>query len=161
MTIGSVGSMPGSSYLTRNQQIQLIRTGHESELSNAQVRGLKRSGAVKCATCASRKYQDGSNEMVSFKAAAHISPQASAGRVMAHEQEHVSNAYNKAAQNDGRVIRAGVSLKTAICPECGRSYTAGGVTNTMIKYNEDNPYGRNQKSADREAATGNYIDYRI
>ncbi len=155
MMIDNIG---GGGYLSRNQQIQLIRTGHESELSNAQVRGLKRSGAVECATCASRKYQDGSDEMVSFKSAAHISPQASAGRVMAHEQEHVVNAYHDAAQNDGRVIRASVSIKTAICPECGRSYVSGGVTNTAIKYNEDNPYDRSRKSLQKEAMTGNYVD---
>lgn len=154
------GSVMGGQ-LSRPQQIQLVRTGHGNELSNAQLRGLKRSGAVECATCASRKYQDGSDEMVSFKSAAHISPQASAGRVMAHEQEHVVNAYNDAAQNNGRVINASVSIKTAICPECGRSYVSGGVTNTAIKYNTDNPYGRNMKSAQKEAMTGNNIDEEV
>ncbi|MGN0481228.1 MAG: hypothetical protein ACI4EV_06625 [Lachnospiraceae bacterium] len=153
MQIGSVGG-----YIPRNEQIQLVRTGHENELSPAQVRGLKRSGAVECATCASRKYQDGSDEMVSFKSPAHISPAASAGRVMAHEQEHVSNAYKDAGQNNGRVVNASVSIKTAICPECGRSYTSGGLTRTSIKYNEDNPYGRNMKAAQKEAMTGNSVD---
>lgn len=155
MNIGGIGS---SGYIPRNEQIQLVRTGHENELSKAQVRGLKRSGAVECATCASRKYQDGSDEQVSFKSAAHISPQASAGRVKAHENEHVNNAYNKAKQNNGRVINASVSIKTAICPECGRSYTAGGLTRTAIKYNEKNPYEKNMKGAHKEAMTGNNVD---
>lgn len=157
MRIGGVN--PGM--LTYSQKIQLVRTGHESELSAAQVRGLKRSGAVECATCAGRMYKDGSDEMVSFKAAAHISPEASAARVKAHEQEHVSNAYKDAGQNNGKVIRASVSLKTAICPECGRSYTAGGVTNTVIKYNEENPYEKNMKAAQKEACTGNNIDVAV
>ena len=115
-----------------------------------------------CQTCANRKYQDGSDEMVSFKSAQHISPQASASRVMAHEMEHVSNAYKKAAQGNGKVLQASVSLKTAICPECGRAYVAGGVTNTTIQYsNEKNPYIENLKKAQSEAATGNSIDLKI
>ena len=61
------------------------------------------SSSEECQTCKNRKYQDGSDEMVSFKSAAHISPQAAAGRVRAHEGEHVSNAYDKAAQKNGTV----------------------------------------------------------
>ena len=109
----------------------------------------RKSSPAQCETCRNRKYQDGSDEMVSFKSAAHISPQASASRVMAHEQEHVSNAYKKAAQNNGKVISANVSLKTAICPECGRSYVSGGTTSTQIRYsNESNPYQKNKKAAE-------------
>lgn len=147
--------------MSRADMIKAARTGSVSELSAAQVRGLKKSGAVECATCASRKYQDGSDENVSFKNAAHISPSAAAGRVRAHEAEHVNNAYNKAAQGNGKVIRASVTLKTAICPECGRSYVAGGVTDTAIKYNESNPYDVNKKSSDREGMTGKNIDYAV
>ena len=55
----------------------------------------RKSSPAECETCKNRKYQDGSDEMVSFKSASHISPQASASRVRAHEQEHVTNAYNK------------------------------------------------------------------
>lgn len=109
----------------------------------------RKSSPADCETCKNRKYQDGSDEMVSFKSAAHISPQASASRVRAHEQEHVSNAYKKASKNNGKVIAANVSLKTAICPECGRSYVAGGTTSTQIKYyNEENPYQKDLKASD-------------
>ena len=115
-----------------------------------------------CQTCANRKYQDGSDEMVSFKSAQHISPQASASRVMAHEMEHVSNAYKKAATGNGKVLQATVSLKTAICPECGRAYVAGGVTNTKIKYSDEkNPYIENLKKLQTEAATGNSVDIKV
>ena len=59
------------------------------------------------------------------------------------------NAYKKASQNNGKVISANVSLKTSICPECGRSYVAGGETRTQIKYyNEDNPYQQDKKATD-------------
>ena len=87
----------------------------------------RKSSPAECETCKNRKYQDGSNEMVSFNSASHISPQASSSRVRAHEQEHVTNAYNKAAQNNGKVLSATVSLRTAVCPECGTVYTAGGT----------------------------------
>lgn len=119
----------------------------------------RKSSPAECETCKNRKYQDGSNEMVSFKAAAHISPQASAARVMSHEMEHVSNAYKKAAQGNGKVLQASVSLHTAICPECGRSYVSGGTTSTKIQYsNESNPYQQNRKSQDRDALVGANLD---
>lgn len=119
----------------------------------------RKSSPAECETCNNRKYQDGSDEMVSFKSAAHISPEASASRVRAHEQEHVSNAYKDAAQNNGKVIRASVSLQTAICPECGRSYVAGGTTSTQIKYyNEENPYQQDLKATDGIKYRGNNVN---
>ena len=108
-----------------------------------------KSSPAECETCKNRKYQDGSDEMVSFKSPSHISPGASAAAVMGHEQEHVSNAYKKASQNNGKVLSTNVSIKTSICPECGRSYVAGGETRTQIKYyNEDNPYQQDKKATD-------------
>ncbi len=121
-----------------------------------------KSSPAECETCRNRKYQDGSDEMVSFKSAAHISPQASASRVRAHEQEHVSNAYARAAQKNGKVLSASVSLKMAICPECGRSYTAGGTTSTKIKYSdESNPYIQNLKKRDAAAFVGQNLDIAV
>ena len=115
----------------------------------------RKSSPAECETCRERKYQDGSDEMVSFKSAAHISPEASASRVRAHEQEHVSNAYKDAAQNNGKVLSCSVSLHTAVCPECGRTYVSGGVTRTQIAYsNEDNPYQKMRKAADAGRLAG-------
>lgn len=100
--------------------------------------------------------------MVSFKSAAHISPESAASRVRAHEQEHVSNAFKKAAANNGKVISASVSIHTAVCPECGRTYVSGGTTHTQIKYfNEDNPYQKGLKSADRAKYSGMNADYAV
>lgn len=119
----------------------------------------RKSSPAECESCKNRKYQDGSDEMVSFKSAAHISPEASASRVRAHEQEHVSNAYKKAAQGNGKVLQASVTLKTAICPECGRSYVAGGTTATQIQYSDEkNPYQKDKKSLDALSLTGNNFD---
>lgn len=127
----------------------------------AQRDGRKADGR-ECQTCKNRKYRDGSDEMVSFKTAQHISPGAAAARVRAHEQEHVSNAYTDAAQNNGKVIQASVSIHMAVCPECGRSYVSGGTTNTQIKYyNEDNPYQKDLKAADYEKYVGMNADYAV
>ena len=87
-----------------------------------------------CESCKNRKYQDGSDENVSFKSAQHISPESAAARVRAHEGEHVANAYSKAAKEGGEVGRASVSIHTDICDECGKVYVSGGTTHTTIKY---------------------------
>lgn len=118
---------------------------------------VKKNGE-KCQTCAKRRYQDGSNENVSFKAAAHISPEAAGSAVRAHEGEHVSNAYTKAAQNNGKVVRASVSIHTSVCPECGKNYVSGGTTSTSIKYPAD-PYEKSRKILGEEDAKGKNIDY--
>ena len=121
----------------------------------------RRSSPEDCETCKNRKYQDGSDEAnVSFKSASHISPESAGAKVRAHENEHVSNAYKEAAQKNGKVINASVSIHTAVCPECGRTYVSGGTTNTMIKYtNEENPYVKEQKARDAAAFRGANIDY--
>ncbi len=124
----------------------------------ASIKQMARSGKIECETCANRKYKDGSDEMVSFKSPAHISPQSAASAVRSHEQEHVSNAYKKAANNNGKVMQASVRIKTSICPECGRSYVSGGETTTQIKYNEENPYGKSFKSADAAGVIGSNFD---
>ena len=129
--------------------------------SNVKSPGRKSSPA-ECETCKNRKYQDGSDEMVSFKSATHISPQSAASAVRSHEQEHVANAYKKAAQNNGKVVSANVSIHTSVCPECGRSYVSGGTTSTQIKYfNEDNPYQKDLKTADSIKYQGMNVDMAV
>ena len=134
----------------------------EAGMNSGQIRGLKKTGQIECTTCATRMYQDGSDENVSFKSAAHISPNAAGEAVRSHEGEHVSNAYKKASMNNGKVMSCGVAIHMSICPECGRSYVSGGTTRTSIKYNEDNPYGANAKSMDEAAGiAGQRIDVGI
>lgn len=120
------------------------------------------AGLVECATCASRTYQDGSDEQVSFKSAAHIAPEAAGARVRGHEQEHVSNAYDKAKEAGGKVLQATVAIHTAVCPECGKTYVSGGTTSTKIAYpNEDNPYQKNRKDADSGLLAGMNFDAEV
>lgn len=133
----------------------------ETALSDGSLSSSKAVKKTECQTCKNRKYVDGSDEMVSFKAPAKMSPGRAASGVRAHEQEHVSNAFEKAAKGDGKVLQASVALKTAICPECGRAYIAGGTTTTKIAYKKDDPYSENQKSMQQEAATGNNVDIAV
>ena len=140
-----------------------IQGGNEALAKNyASEKAAKRAGVIECETCANRKYQDGSDENVSFKSAQHVSPEAAGARVRGHEQEHVSNAYDKAAKEGGKVINASVAIHTAICPECGRTYVSGGTTTTQIKYpNEDNPYQKSRKASDEGALAGMNFDAKL
>ena len=112
-----------------------------------------------CQTCKNRKYIDGSNEAdVSFKTPTHISPENSAAMVRAHEQMHVSNARQEGAKPDAELVSASVKLNMAVCPECGKTYMAGGLTSTTIKYSEENPYEKNRKLLEGSFLKGSYID---
>lgn len=163
MTIGSCSEYnPYSAYTnpySTSLKKDLVPPANTSDPDKLKKAGRK-SSPEECQTCKERKYQDGSDESVSFKSAAHISPESAGARVRAHEQEHVSNAYKKAAQKNGKVINASVSIHTSICSECGRTYVSGGTTNTTIKYNnEENPYQKERKAQDAMNLIGANIDY--
>lgn len=120
-----------------------------------------KSSPAECKTCRERKYQDGSDENVSFKSAAHISPNAAGAAVRAHEGEHVSNAYLKAEQEGGRVLSVGVSIHTAVCPECGRVYVSGGTTHSVIEsgsQEQTNPYAQQQQALNGILNTGSRVN---
>ena len=90
----------------------------------------RKSSPAECETCKNRKYQDGSDEMVSFKTAQHMDPSEAATRVRAHEQEHVATAYDKAAQKNGKVLQASVAIHTGsngLMPTVGATITASMV----------------------------------
>lgn len=162
MTIGAVGSAAyynpfyGVGAANQTDTTKHVVNPGESTV----VEPGKKTSPAECETCKNRKYQDGSDEMVSYKGATHISPGSSASKVMAHEQEHVSNAYSKAAKADGKVLQASVQLKMAVCPECGTSYVAGGETTTKIKYPAD-PYSQSKKTADSTLTRGNNFDMAV
>lgn len=172
MTIGSIsGYQPYNSMYTnpvgKTSQTRNVNTvsSVEGEKQSANPDEVKKPGRKSspedCETCKNRKYQDGSDEgNVSFKSPSHISPESAASKVRAHENEHVSNAYKKAAKDNGKVMNASVTIQTSICPECGRTYVSGGLTKTSIKYtNEDNPYTKNQKQLDAMNMRGANVDY--
>ncbi len=95
---------------------------------------LKKLGIIECQTCSERTYVDSSDDAgVSFKTPTKIDPKASAGAVMGHELEHVSNEQADAASEGREIISQSVMLHSAICPECGVSYVSGGVTETVSR----------------------------
>lgn len=119
----------------------------------------KVSKATECKTCERRKYVDGSDENnVSFKTPGVIKPEDSFAKVSAHEREHVSNAVAKGNKPGARLVSASVSLKMGVCPECGRSYVAGGETRTQIKYDKSNPYDNGRKIIEGSVLAGNNFD---
>lgn len=144
----------GASVNSTEEQKAIMNPGESVEKAPG-----RKSSPAECETCKNRKYQDGSDENVSFKSPAHVSPGAAGAAVRGHEAEHVSNAYSKAAQNNGKVVSASVSIHTAICPECGRSYVSGGTTHTQIKYyNEENPYQQQLKAQDEDKYKGMHLN---
>lgn len=163
MELGAIGN-----YSLNLPQSYDYGTGNQENLGKVENNEKEKSGVFgevnpkeECQTCKNRKYVDGSNDVnVSFKSASHVSPEAAGSAVRAHEGQHVSNAYKKAAEDDGKVVRASVRIHTSICPECGRSYVSGGVTNTQIKYyNENNPYQQDLKQTDGMKLRGSNVDY--
>ena len=93
---------------------------------------------LRCATCDNRRYQDDSSDpSVSFQMPTHIRPEQSAAVVRAHEYEHVANEQARADREGRRVISQTVTLHSAICPDCGRVYTSGGVTRTITRDDPD------------------------
>lgn len=144
----------------------LPRAAMSPQQKKEEVETKKRMGiedaSTECQTCKNRKYKDGSDEMVSFKSPTHLSPESAGAAVRSHEQEHVSNAYAKEATGNAKVVSATVSIHTAICPECGRSYVSGGTTSTQIKYyNEENPYQQDLKAADYTKYAGMNANYAV
>lgn len=126
----------------------------EAEETEKNSFGRKEPGE-KCETCEKRKYKDGSDENVSFKAAAHISPEAAAGQVRAHEGEHVANAYTKAEEKGGKVLSVSVRLQTSVCPECGKNYVSGGTTSTRITYPVDDKTDSDGESQEKPGVDSN------
>lgn len=169
MTVGSIGNSYFNPYVsamgTYGTAMSRVSGAQGADSTGAvvnpgestQVAPGRKSSPAECETCKNRKYQDGSDEMVSFKSPAHISPESSGAKVRAHEQEHVANAYTKAAKMGGKVQQASVKLETSICPECGRSYVSGGLTTTKISYKDDK-YSQNKKSYDAQGTVGANFD---
>lgn len=119
---------------------------------------LKRMGAVECATCASRTYQDGSDDPgVSFKAPTHLSPAQAATAVISHEMEHVTNEKANAEEEGREVINQSVQIFHSVCPECGKSYVSGGLTTTTTAGKSQKAY-QDQNNGQTE---GNLVDYEL
>lgn len=104
-----------------------------------------------CQTCKNRKYQDGSDDPgVSFKMATGVDPKLAQAAVRGHENEHVVRERAKAIQEDRKVVSQSVSYRSAICPECGKVYIAGGTTRT-VTVNKPEPYSPQDEEEKEES----------
>ena len=137
----------------------------ENRISNLKRRldRLKaREESEGCQTCKNRKYQDESDDPgVSFKSAAKAQGDASAA-VRGHEQEHVMRDRDKAEREGREVVSQSVRIKTAVCPECGKNYVAGGETTTVTRIDPDSKqYALAKKfevGSDRKTEKGQFLD---
>lgn len=111
-----------------------VQVQQEHSDSRADLEQRVRNGQAECPTCASRTYKDQSGDTsVSFQAPKHISAATSGLAVMSHEGEHVSHEDANAREKGGEVVSSSVSLEYAKCPDCGRTYVAGGTTKTTTR----------------------------
>lgn len=135
----------------------------QATVDGARDAEAKKNGRVEkgeCQTCKNRKYVDGSNESdVSFKTPAHINPNNAAAVVMGHEREHMANAVAEGNEANKELLSASISLKTSVCPECGRVYVSGGVTRTTMRTGKpQNPYEKRQADLNYLMASGANFD---
>ncbi len=92
----------------------------------------KRMGLVECTACKTRTYCCGSNDPgISFSTPTQIDPGQAASAVMSHEQEHLSEHYSQAREKGMKVVSQGITITTAVCPECGKVYVSGGEARTV------------------------------
>ena len=81
--ISGTASIGASTEYYNGTKLQYNAAGKidEKNLSEGQIRELKRSGKIECEACKNRKYQDGSDDAtVSFQTPSNISPAESAGK---------------------------------------------------------------------------------
>ncbi|MCX4316910.1 MAG: hypothetical protein OSJ52_09795 [Lachnospiraceae bacterium] len=122
----------------------------------------KETQKAECQTCKERKYMDQSNEGdVSFQAPTHIAPGQAAAKVMSHEREHVQNAVAEGQKENKRLVSVSVSLKTGVCPECGKTYIAGGTTRTKMLTYRENPYDQGRKAVEGTMLRGMNFDQKL
>lgn len=122
-------------------QVQTALPGQKAEKLEEEIffgsRRVSKKGdfdTYECQTCKNRKYQDGSNDPgVSFKTPTTISPERAAFAIRSHEAEHVAHARLKALEEDKEIVSQSVSYRTGICPECRKTFMAGGNTRTVLR----------------------------
>lgn len=118
-------------------------------------------GSSECQTCSNRKYVDRSGDStVSFQSPTKVAPGSAYTMVRAHEQEHVTHEQATAREEGLKVVSQTVSMQTAMCPECGRTYVSGGTTTTSTRQDDRaQRYGPSAKAA--TGRSGGTVDLRV
>lgn len=126
-------------YEARLNDLENKNNGGQSETDKADKK--RRFDSFECQTCKNRRYQDDSDDSgVSFQSATRVAPGAADMAVRSHENEHVARNRDKAERNGMKIVSQSVTIKRAICPECGKVYTAGGVTRTKMMTDTSDRY---------------------
>lgn len=126
-------------YEARLNDLENKKNGDSSETDKADKK--RRFDSFECQTCKNRRYQDDSDDSgVSFQSATRVAPGAADMAVRSHENEHVARNRDKAERNGMKIVSQSVTIKRAICPECGKVYTAGGVTRTKMMTDTSDRY---------------------
>ncbi|MCD7730482.1 MAG: hypothetical protein LUI05_03175 [Oscillospiraceae bacterium] len=137
-------------------QLNDIERDNNSEISESEKK--RRFDSFECETCKNRRYKDESDDSgVSFQTATHVDPSAADSAVRSHENEHVARNRTKAENNGQKIVSQSVTIHKSICPECGRTYTSGGVTRTTTKADESSKYTVGDIELEGEAV-GNIMD---
>lgn len=148
-----------------SEQINKRINNLENRIGNLQKRLDKlktEENDGECKTCESRRYQDVSDDPgVSFKSASKIAPGNVGAAVRGHEQEHVVRERAKAEREDREVVSQSVVIKTAICPECGKSYVAGGETTTVTRSKPSVEAKFQVGEYDEESEKGRFFDVTV
>lgn len=126
-------------YEARLNDLENKKNREQSEADKADKK--RRFDSFECQTCKNRRYQDDSDDSgVSFQSATRVAPGAADMAVRSHENEHVARNRDKAERNGMKIVSQSVTIKRAICPECGKVYTAGGVTRTKMMTDTSDRY---------------------
>ena len=164
---GSAASVYNKISDLKRQREEYIKNGRSADVSSLDRRidnlekrldKLEKTDG-ECQTCKNRKYQDGSDDPgVSFKSPSKVSPEAADAAVRGHENEHVMRNRAKAEREGKEIVYQNVTIKTDICPECGKVFTSGGETETVTrtKSSPENKYGVGL--SDGSPAIGSLLD---
>ncbi len=109
----------------------------QNEVENKTAAGVQKKDVNKvgeCETCATRRYQDGSNDAgVSFKTPTRLTPAQASSAVVSHEKEHYTREASRAESENKDVLVNSIRIHSSICPDCGKAYVSGGETTTVTR----------------------------
>ncbi len=115
----------------------MLNPAIKNEVDNKTVAGVQKKDINKvgeCKTCAERRYQDDSDDSgVSFQSPTRLTPQQASSAVISHEKEHYGREEDKAKTENKEVLSNSIRVYSAICPDCGKAYIAGGETRTVTR----------------------------
>ncbi len=153
-TIANNEKLPANKIVAPQQRLETLKKHFDEKT-------LKRMGVVECTTCATRTYQDESDDSgVSFQSPTRLSPERASSAVRNHEQEHVVREQASAEKENKEIVSQSVRIFHSTCPECGTSYVSGGVTRTTTSEKKQMQAEAYQGPI-QEKTIGNLVDYSL